>query len=68
MMLTSSPFKAFLAIFSLFCFLTAIRCGCDLNCCSNIEAIRRPPITWTYYQDTARFVGGYGQYSINTIG
>jgi hypothetical protein len=40
--------------------------SCREDCC-NIQP-PRPPMTYYYYQNTGKFIGGVGNYSINTYG
>lgn len=39
---------------------------CDFDCCRSLND--RPPMTYTYYQKTGRFVGGTGDFHIDTLG
>lgn len=40
--------------------------SCTESCCASLPT--RAPMTYHYYQNTGRFVGGKGDYKINTIG
>ncbi len=40
--------------------------SCTKSCCASLPA--RPAMTYRYYQDTGRFIGGSGEYAVNTHG
>lgn len=48
---------------SIFVFLSN---ACLENCCENLTP--RPAMNFTYYQNTGSFIGGQGEYYINTFG
>ncbi len=39
--------------------------SCTTDCCKSLPS--RPPMTYTFYQNTGRFRGGSGAYAINTL-
>ncbi len=39
--------------------------NCELDCCRTLDD--RMPMTYTFYQDSGRFVGGSGKYHIETM-
>jgi hypothetical protein len=39
--------------------------SCTTSCCATLHT--RPAMTYYYYQNTGRFKGGSGNYSINTL-
>lgn len=57
----------------IYCFLVAIltvnilgKSNCETDCCRSVPD--RAPMTYKFYQNTGRFVGGSGQSSIDTKG
>ena len=38
--------------------------SCTKSCCASLPS--RPAMTYRYYQNTGKFVGGTGEYAINT--
>jgi hypothetical protein len=40
--------------------------SCTQSCCASLHT--RSPMTYHYYQNTGRFVGGSGDYAVNTHG
>ena len=44
----------------------AVGSDCNSDCCRTLTD--RPPMTYVYYQKTGKFVGGTGEYAINTMG
>lgn len=45
---------------------TLCKSNCELDCCRTLPD--RPPMTYTFYQDTGRFIGGTGDSHIDTHG
>ena len=43
-----------------------VKSNCQSDCCRTLPD--RSPMTYTYYQKTGRFVGGLGDYRIQTLG
>ena len=44
----------------------ALNADCLKNCCATLS--KRTPMTYVYYQNTGHFVGGSGEWAINTKG
>lgn len=40
--------------------------NCELDCCRSLPD--RAPMTYTFYQNTGRFIGGFGDSYIDTYG